>query len=304
MNLYNLATILVLFAALSVLISWMGQYIPQIGDYTIGVQKRTSGFFNHPNQYAMVLVAFVPIVLCLGAKEPRKIFYWVILALLVYGILLTGSFMNLLILFCFLGGIPLLLLLSNKNIYKWLFWGSPVFILGIYVLVNLLYVLSESVAVRIFERLYYVFNNPALFLDLIELSGRSIVYIQCYELFKENLLLGIGGDNLIYYIPINHAHNLFLNMAVSTGILGLFGVIVFTFGWISLAGKMILESRILLKKDKKKEGFLLLSFAFSLISYFLSNQSSDSLGGTTIYLLFTLLSFSFIYYNKILFKTY
>lgn len=287
-SLRRLATALVVGACVASILAIIGYQNPQIGAFSIGVSRRAKVFFEHPNQLGMVLSAIFAIPVAALMLNPRVILGWLAAALIGTGVVLSGSMANTLLLVAgaFLVFIVILrragMIRILASISAGVFLLSALAVFGTQAIGSLsprLGAIVESVT----------YGDGDLATALPSVSERLGLYSDAWQLFQSNPLFGIGGDNAYQYLqtpsgrPIPHAHNFFLDVLMSMGLLGAVAALVFGLGWIAIALQ-------LLRPHGPSLRYLQAGVGSALLVFMVSNQSSDSLGGTIVYLAWALLS--------------
>jgi len=291
----RLASALVLGACGAAVIAIIGYQIPEIGAFSIGVSRRAKVFFEHPNQLGMVLSAIFVIPAARLMRNPLSVAGWIAAALIATGVVLSGSMTNVLLLFA--GPfIVLLATLRGASLVQKVTFG----IIGAVLLSALVLVSADAVtslSPRLGGIVEAVTNRDSdLAEELPSVVERFGLYSDAWQLFADNPLLGIGGGNAYLYLrtpsgrPISHAHNYFLNVLMSMGIVGAIAVTLFALGWVVVA----LRS---LRPPSEPVSGLQVGVGCALLVFMVSNQSSDSLGGTIIYLAWALLGMALALLN-------
>lgn len=155
------------------------------------------GIFNDPNDLGMLFVACVPMAAYLGSRGGlmglRRLFWTLVLGVLVYGIYLTDS-----------RG-ALLALLAVLGVFVWQRRG--LFTAGA----------LGAAAVGLLLALPSRFSE----IDPEEESaqGRVESWYEGMQMFREHPLFGVGPDQYTDYNPLT-AHNSFVLVLAETGILG------------------------------------------------------------------------------------
>ena len=284
---------LILGGTASSLLALIGYWLPVIGASTIGVGRRAESLFDHPNQFGMVVLALFPLALAYALEAPKRPLRWLVCGAIASGVVLSGSFVNTLLL---VAGTALLLfsVYSNSLSLRRVVLGQTAILL-----------LAGSIALIGPDRLAAASPRVAGMLSAVQASGdlsarlpsvdeRLGLYRTALETWREHPLLGVGADNAHHYLtrpsgtPISHAHNMFINAALSTGIIGLLALAVLAIGWVLTAFQLLT-----LRIAKASDALLSKGVGTALILLFLSNQSSDSLSGTVIYPLWALLGIAF-----------
>jgi putative inorganic carbon (hco3(-)) transporter len=162
-----------------------------------GTRIQYVGIFNDPNDLGMLFVACVPMAVFLGGRGGlmglRRLFWWTVAAVLVYGIYLTDSRGSLLGLLVVLG------------LYVWQTRG--VFIAGT----------LGAMAVGVLLALPSRFNE----IDVEEASaqGRVDSWYEGVQMFIGHPVFGVGPDMYSDYHHLT-AHNSFVLVMAETGIVG------------------------------------------------------------------------------------
>ena len=162
-----------------------------------GTRIQYVGIFNDPNDLGMLFVACVPMAVFLGSRGGlmglRRLFWWIIAGILVYGIYLTDSRGS------------LLGLLLMMGLYVWQTRGM--FVAGV----------LGSMAVGVLLALPSRFNE----IDVEEASaqGRVDSWYEGVQMFIGHPIFGVGPDMYSDYHPLT-AHNSFVLVMAETGIIG------------------------------------------------------------------------------------
>lgn len=162
-----------------------------------GTRIQYVGIFNDPNDLGMLFVACVPMAVFLGSRGGlmglRRLFWWIVAGILVYGIYLTDSRGS------------LLGLLLVMGLYVWQTRG--VFVAGA----------LGSMAVGVLLALPSRFNE----IDVEEASaqGRVDSWYEGVQMFIGHPIFGVGPDMYSDYHPLT-AHNSFVLVMAETGIIG------------------------------------------------------------------------------------
>lgn len=162
-----------------------------------GTRIQYVGIFNDPNDLGMLFVACVPMAAYLSSRGGlmglRRLFWWIVTGILVYGIYLTDSRGSLLGLLLVLG------------LYVWQTRG--VFIAGT----------LGAMAVGVLLALPSRFNE----IDVEEASaqGRVDSWYEGVQMFIGHPIFGVGPDMYSDYHHLT-AHNSFVLVMAETGIIG------------------------------------------------------------------------------------
>jgi len=274
----------------SVVLAVAGYVVPAIGATTIGVGRRAQALFDHPNQLGMVLACLFPLALGRFLAAPARVPRLLTMALLAAGVVLSGSFVNTLLLA--VGPLLVMVTTMSRRVSR----ARTIAVLGLTVALGTAVVVMgpdhlAEVSPRVARMFVSLQEEGDLKDRLPSVHERLQLYRVALETWLERPLTGVGGDNAYLYLynpsgrPISHAHNLFVNAALTTGTLGLLAMVVFAFGWVLLALHLLL-TRLALTGGER---FLARGVGAGLLLLFLSNQSSDSLSGTIAYPLWSLI---------------
>lgn len=277
----------------SSLLAIVGYWLPVLGETTIGVGRRAESLFDHPNQFGMVVLALFPLALAYALEAPKRPLRWFTTGVIAIGVVLSGSFVNTLLL---VAGAALLLVsvfagsLSLRRV-----------VLGLAAVL----LVAASLAVIGTDRLMAASPRVAGMLTAFQESGdlddrlpsvdeRLALYRTALDTWQQYPLFGVGADNADHYLtrpsgaPSSHAHNMFINTALTTGIVGLLALLVLVAGWLLIVFQLLTTRGV-----AARDGILAKGVGTALLLLFLSNQSSDSLSGTVIYPLWVLLGIAF-----------
>lgn len=290
--LHRLASALVVGACLAAALAIVGFQLPQVGEMTIGVSRRARVFFEHPNQLGMVLSAIFCVPVARFLRNPRSLGSLASALLIAVGVVLSGSMANVLLL---VGGILIILLtgLRRTPLTRKLGLG-----IGATILLGCLFLAGTEAVSALSPRLGGLIEtlttpDTDVGAALPSVTERLNLYSDAWRLFVASPLLGIGAGNAYLYLQtpsgrsLPHAHNFLLDVLMSMGIIGAMAVCAFAFAWLTLA----IRSTFL--RPPFSSG-LQAGIGSALLVFFASNQSSDSLGGTVIYLAWILLSIAIV----------
>lgn len=290
--LHRLAGALVLGACFAAALAIVGYQVPHVGELTIGVSRRAKVFFEHPNQLGMVLSAIFCIPVARFIRHPRSLSSLAPAMLIAVGVALSGSMANVLLL---VGGILIILLagLRRTPLVRKLGLG-----IGAVILLGWLFLAGTETVSALSPRLgglieTLVSPNTEVSAALPSVTERLDLYSDAWRLFAASPLLGVGAGNAYLYLhtpsgrPLSHAHNFLLDVLMSMGTIGAIAAGAFVLAWLTLA------TRSVLPRPPSSFG-LQVGVGSALFVFFASNQSSDSLGGTVIYLAWILLSIAIV----------
>jgi O-antigen ligase len=168
---------------------------------------------------------------------------------------IVGNFMVLII--CFK--------LNKKNKIKNIFAFIVIFILLSIIFRNILNIFFSDRIMQIME----AFKNP---LQYKTMNIRYNIWTTAIDLGIKNTF-GVGLYNLQFYLPVNHAHNIFIEILGSTGIYGLIIFVIYLSMILTKAYKIL----------KVNDGYYCykIGMFYSMVSYIVSNNFSDSFGART-----------------------
>jgi O-antigen ligase len=172
-------------------VGWTGIGLSQ------GTRIQYVGIFNDPNDLGMLFVACVPMAAYLSSRGGlmglRRLFWLIVVGILVYGVYLTDSRGS------------LLALLAVMGVYVWQTRGM--FVAGT----------LGAAAVGVLLALPSRFNE----IDVEEASaqGRVDSWYEGMQMFQQHPLFGVGPDMYSDYHHLT-AHNSFVLVLAETGIVG------------------------------------------------------------------------------------
>ena len=241
---------------------------------------RSSGLFKNPNQYGMVLAMGVPFAVALYFRCGSRAWALLLGGSAFVGLVLAASKTNL--------ALGVLLLLATTS-YMLLSRGR---------IRTLLVALPLMSSVALFGgmALLELFNPraAAIIADLVVGSGvgESATVVQRMDMWLHSLdelrrspLFGQGTGQLIDTTTQvhSHSHNMFIDLARTTGIPGLAGALLFVLVSCWLAVRTLLRlARLPAPLLQASTGApAVIGACFAIFSYVASNQMSDSFGPST-----------------------
>lgn len=245
---------------------------------------RSNGFFEHPNQLAMV--SLVALVLAqLPGLLNRKL-WLVVMAALIFVLVTAGSKTNI-----------ALAILIIPVVFFWLpaREGRAVEALG-GAIAGLIAAVAGLAAIvfglktynnYFYRKLQEFITNPDRADSTQSRGGMWQDSINC---MLEKPVFGIGGGNANACINYTHAHNVFINYLLETGILGLLLIVAFfllvIYSTIRVSKKLAfgIHASAYNRQLFRSAGLVLVA----MILFIISNSSSDSLGGSTMPVLWML----------------
>jgi putative inorganic carbon (HCO3(-)) transporter len=157
------------------------------------------GIFNDPNDLGLLFVTCLPMALYLGARGGllglRRLFWWGVAGVLVYGIYLTDS----------RGTLLALLVLLGLYVWRWrgMFTAGA---LGAAAVAGMLALPSRLQEVDVSEE---------------SAAGRVESWYEGLQMFISHPVFGVGAGNYSDYNPLT-AHNSFMLVLAETGFVGFF----------------------------------------------------------------------------------
>lgn len=264
-------------ASVSVTIAAVGFVVPALGTVTIRYGDRVQGLLNHPNQFAIMLLAVAPIALAFALRAPRQPLRWVVLVAMAGGIAFTGSKANLLLL---AGGLPLLALIAAS------LRRGPVAQVRTALALTAAAAVASAAAYAVVLRfnprtlatLQRLFDDPT---TTSTVQSRWGMWERAVQVGLEHPWFGVGADHARFYLPHAHAHNVSIEFFLTMGAAGLVALGSLVTAWLGLASvSMWLAYAVRSAPFADRIGLFV--YPTSLLVYIVSNQSSDSFGGTTL----------------------
>lgn len=264
-------------AVISVAFSAVGLLLPPLVAFTVRYGDRAQAFLNHPNQLAMLLVSVIPIALAFALRRPKRIGAWLVLAVLVAGVGLSGSKVNLVLSVVALAITSLLAAQLHRRLTRRI--GIALGLtLGTLTLAFLAYLTVDTVSPRTLETIERLLQEPeqvTAVITRVEMWGTAV------QLGMQNPWTGIGAANAIHYIPYDHAHNVFIEFFMTLGVPGLSALTLMLFTIFAL-GCASVWSALTSRFAALGARLLAVALPVGALGYVLANLSSDSFGGTTL----------------------
>ena len=192
-------------------------------------EKRTAGFIE-PNQYAALLVLFIPLLLSriISSSLKHKIIATISAILVMTALIITGSRGGVISLFIAL--LAYFFMLFKHKIIK-----SLKIVLIVFCLVPMFFMISFYLAPPHIQQMIVQRFNPTG-KDSVELtSGRTILWPNAFKLFLESPIVGHGLYTALPLMKKNfpiwaNTHNDYLKYMVEFGIIGtiLFIMVLYT----------------------------------------------------------------------------
>ncbi len=207
----NFETILPYFSAAMVLISTAGMHIPFTSQF-FSVAGRLAGFFQYPNTLALFLLVSEIILL---SKEKFKIYDFVCLAVLIFGLLYTGS-RTVFVIAIAVNIVTLIYKFRKSFKKKVVLLSIAVFAAVAIAVVLVIFLLSPDVL----KRYLSISFTESTFV------GRILYWVDSLPLLlKYPFGMGYLGYNYIQgtvqtgWYTVRYAHNDFLQLALDVGII-------------------------------------------------------------------------------------
>lgn len=272
-------------AIASSLVAAAGFFIDPLGQITIRYGDRAQALLNHPNQLGLMLAAVLPIALARVLAGPARLRRWIPVALIAGGLAMTGSKANLLL----AAGMAPLMVIAVVLLRRGLLRRMGTLV-GAALLTGMVaamaFGLLQETSPRTLDTLAALASDP---LATSTVANRVKLWNEALAVGVRHAPFGIGADHTGLYLPHGHAHNAFIEFFLTTGLFGLASLTTFVTCIVALA---LIGFRTALSSTTApfEQRALLLATSFACLSYLASNQSSDSLGGTTLNLLWVLLA--------------
>lgn len=220
----------------------------------------------HPNTLGMRMAIGVIILLYLMDKMDRKInkiYYFICMILFLMLLLLTGSKKALALVILGFAAFELIKTKGYKKIIK-------ITVLLILFFTLMQFVMNNSVLYSILgrriERTLLTLQGTAIGLDEDKSLKERVFYIEsALKLFKENPIVGYGGNNFVTYMReinyshIAYSHNNFTELLCTLGIIGF---CIYYYFWIKI---VIILLKNFYKYKKKNDLLFLVIIAILLI---------------------------------------
>jgi len=281
--------IIVLAAAAMSAMVCLGLIFPSIAEWIFdrpeSLVRRAQGFNAHPNQLAMLVTAACPLAVSLVANSTRSWTTIGVLAVMLVAVVVTGSRANIVLAFALSLGMGLVVLLGARTKWEGLKVASALAALASTATWFALQIFP-TVSPRAWEAFQRMTSVGGA--EISEVFGpRSVLYATAWEEFTRSPWFGIGAGNAREVLSARHAHNILLETALTTGLVGLIGMTIFLGAigmllWILITGRGA-------HSDSPAVKILAYALALGTASYITSNMISDSFGGVTVRLLWVYL---------------
>ena len=241
---------------------------------------RMGGFFSHANQYGIVTATTAPVLVVLLFSRRRLL---IGLGLAMFGVYLLCLFQSLskTNILLFLAGVVACLVVLSLNSARRILAGLLISLafMGIAVLggAAALNVLQETMP-REYKILDEAIFDPG---GVKSLDVREEVWEQAWGYARQHPYLGLGPGVSNDLLIKNHAHNLFLQMHLDTGIPGVIGITLVVIAALWRAAQLARASRLHAGPIGIDQSLRYTS-GVSMILYLCGNLMSDSFGTATI----------------------
>jgi O-antigen ligase len=243
-------------------------------------EGRFGGLFSHPNQYGIAASTTSCVIVCLwkSGVSRFKLLAGIMIPIYLGTLFQSGSKTNIIlfgacIFFCFL------ILAVHSPAKIMITCGTAVAVTAIAAVLGFFALeLLFQVAPRDAQVIHDAIYNPG---DVKSMDVREDVWDEAFRYVQQSKWVGYGpgwaSDNLMK----NHAHNLFLQMQIDTGVTGTFGITVLVLGCL---WRMVeLFARAFRAPPHMSESYLMrLCSIVAVVIYIAGNAMSDSFGTATI----------------------
>ena len=255
-------------------------------------EGRFGGFFSHPNQYGIVTSTTATLIAVL-LHSPRKFFKLLGTAMIgIYGVCLFQS-------------------LSKTNIILFaLNIGACFFVLSLSSPAKLVKAVAYSVMLAIllsfgavagFHLMTTMMPREAKLIEdaifdprgVKSLDVREDVWADAWQHAVAHPLVGLGPGRPSEILMKNHAHNLFLQAHLDTGLLGLAGICLIVLAILWRAAQLTREAMVA-GDDFSDDEAVRLTSGVAMVIYVIGNLMSDSFGTATIPVFVIFAAFAFV----------
>ena len=243
-------------------------------------EGRFGGLFSHPNQYGIAAATTSCMIVCLWQSRISKLRLLAVVMLPLYLATLLQSMSKTNIILFALCVFCCFLILSLNSTAKTMFTlGSAVAAAAIslvigYFALELMFQFAPKDAQVISDAIF----DPG---GVKSMDVREDVWDEAWRYVKLNPWVGYGpgwaSDNLMR----NHAHNLFLQMEIDTGVIGTCGMAILVLGCLWRVGELI-GSAFRAPGRKSESLTMRLCSSVAVVIYIVGNAMSDSFGTATI----------------------
>lgn len=250
-----------------------------------GAGQRAQAFLNNPNQFAMLLLAATPGAALLGNYSQAPWFWRVVLIFLLIGLALSGSKMNIALSLVITSTVWVLARRERLHIPTFV---RVVRVLGTFAVIGCAaFFILTWLAPRALSELIQIAEDAEA---ISAYTVRIDQWLVGLELIRANMVFGIGPEATYNHIRHGHFHNAIIHYAVVGGVLAGIGVLLI---YIACLWRFWVEFRKAsvnwIHRRPDLNQLTQLAAMAGASGYLLANLTSDSLGGTTIPVLWLLL---------------
>ena len=255
-------------------------------------EGRFGGLFSHPNQYGITSATTVCVVVCLWRSGVSKLRLLAVVMLPLYlGTLMQCISKTNIILFalCIFLCVLILSLHSTAKFVAALgisFAATAIALLLGYFALELMFQFAPKDAQLISEAIF----EPG---GVKSMDTREDVWDEAWRYVIANPWTGYGPGWASENLMRNHAHNLFLQMEIDTGVIGAAGMTLLVLGCLWRAVELV--GMAFRAPSRMSESFAMrLCSGVALVIYIAGNALSDSFGTATIPSFCIFASYAFI----------
>lgn len=275
--------ILNMLSVLAVLLSCAAAssyFVPQLGEIFFHGRDRTAAFFKNPNQFGIVLSCVAPIHLARGLL----VRHWRFLnltgyAIIGFALIASGSKTNLILYSASGIGLMVVSAMMSGSFAK-----SAGLLFRNLLLIAVLALPAFTVLQSFNPRAAGTLAHFATAQEAVTVSQRFILWKHGIDTGMQNPWLGEGAGQLTVH-PLTHevythSHNLFVDYFRTLGLPGLIVIAFLVFSVLALVVRMYFRLQVdrVLPRERRAT---ILGLMASVVTFFLSNQLSDSFGPST-----------------------
>lgn len=281
----------VTFGALaSIVLGGAGLAVPALGEITVRSSDRVQAFMNHPNQLAILLTSWMPIVLAGALHRPRRWRAWLTVAVLLAGIGLTGSKFNLLLLAVTVPAYAFVFTALHRGWTKRLMLRL-VLTFGLGAAAALAIAVVAQTNPRTLTTLARLAEDP---FSTSTVASRQELWSLAISAGNASPVLGIGADHAATVLPHDHAHNVVLHFYLTLGVLGT-TALALLFGGIATLVTVTARTAMRMRVAwNLRAPVVALGASLVPVNYVAGNMSSDSFGPATSPLLWVALAVALV----------
>ncbi|MEZ5682130.1 MAG: O-antigen ligase family protein [Erythrobacter sp.] len=245
---------------------------------------RSNGFLEHPNQLAMVTLVGLVLAQLPGLLTRRL--WLVVVAALLFVLVTAGSKINIALAILIIPVIFFWLPAREGRAVEAVGGALAGLIAALATLAGIIYGL-KTYNNYYYRKLEQFITNP----DRADSTqSRGGMWQESIDCMLEKPVFGIGGGNANACIDYTHAHNVFINYLLETGVVGFLTFVAFLLLVISpavgISKKLAygIHASAYNRQLFRSAGLVLVA----MVLFITANMSSDSLGGTTMPVLWLL----------------